>query len=215
MAGINTGDKLERLTGKERLGAHRDSEYLGTEDIDPGTEPVLTIEGIWWGKVTTARGKEDKDVISFVEDTVPGIYNVRPWIVNSTNRKALKKLYKSVTADVLQGKRIQLYVDHNVRDPETGGKTDGIRIRPIVPAAPAAKEAPVCEACKKPVTGSHGMTAEQVAAYTLKKYQHVMCAECAERINNAKKENEAMPESPVAPSVETVVEQAYEEATNE
>ena len=81
MAGINTGDKLERLTGKERLGAHRDSEYLGAEDIEPGIEPILTIEGIWWGKVTTARGKEEKDVMSFVEDRVDGIYNVRPLIV--------------------------------------------------------------------------------------------------------------------------------------
>ena len=40
-------DELKRakpLTGKERLGAMRDSEYMGAEDIDPGSEPILTID---------------------------------------------------------------------------------------------------------------------------------------------------------------------------
>jgi len=36
--------RMKPLTGSERLGANRDSEYLGAEDIDPGTEPVLTID---------------------------------------------------------------------------------------------------------------------------------------------------------------------------
>ena len=73
------------LTGKERLGAARDSEYMGAEDIDPGTEPVLTIAHIYNATVTLQRGKEQKDVIVFREETVPGIKIVRPLIVNATN----------------------------------------------------------------------------------------------------------------------------------
>jgi len=38
-----TKDKLRQLSGDERLGQMRESEYLGAEDIDDGTEPILTI----------------------------------------------------------------------------------------------------------------------------------------------------------------------------
>ena len=129
-----TKDKLRQLSGDERLGQMRDSEYLGAEDIDDGTEPILTIAGLWYGSVTLQRGKENKDVLSFAEERVPGIYQVRPLIVNSTNRKTLRKLFGDAKASTLVGKQIQLYVDHNVRDPQDGGMTDGIRIRPYSPA---------------------------------------------------------------------------------
>ena len=68
-------DELKRMkpmTGSERLGQNRDSEYLGAEDIDPGTEPVLTIAALYNGMITLQRGKENKDVIAFKEETVPG-----------------------------------------------------------------------------------------------------------------------------------------------
>lgn len=115
-----TKDKLRQLTGDERLGQMRESEYLGAEDIDDGTEPVLTIAGLWYGSVTLQRGKENKDVLSFKEERVPGILQVRPLIVNSTNRKTLRKLFGDAKASTLVGKQIQLYVDHNVRDPQDG-----------------------------------------------------------------------------------------------
>ena len=57
-----TKDNLRQLTGNERLGQMRESEYLGAEDIDDGIEPVVTIAGLWNGTVTTQRGKENKDV---------------------------------------------------------------------------------------------------------------------------------------------------------
>ena len=120
-----TKDKLRQLTGDERLGQMRESEYLGAEDIDDGTEPVLTIAGLWYGSVTLQRGKENKDVLSFKEERVPGILQVRPLIVNSTNRKTLRKLFGDAKASTLVGKQIQLYVDHNVRDPQDGGAAAG------------------------------------------------------------------------------------------
>ena len=99
-------DELKRMkpmSGSERLGANRDSEYLGAEDIDPGSEPILTISALYNGYITLQRGKENKDVITFVEEHVPGIKNVRPLVCNATNRKTLKKLYKAVTADAPTG----------------------------------------------------------------------------------------------------------------
>lgn len=171
------GDNLTRLTGKERLGQNRESEYLGAEDIDPGTEPVVTIDGIWNGMVTLQRGKENKDVMTFSEKSVHGIKHVRPLIVNATNRKTLKKLFGAVTADTLVGKKIQLYIDPRVRDPQDGSMRDGIRIRSTAPKVADIK----CSVCKRSIPSANGMTPEQLAAYTKKKYGEAMCAECAKK----------------------------------
>ena len=87
-----TKDRLRQLTGDERLGQMRESEYLGAEDIDDGVEPVLTIAGLWYGSVTLQRGKENKDVLSFTEERVPGIMQVRPLIVQSKDAaKAVRR----------------------------------------------------------------------------------------------------------------------------
>lgn len=181
------GDKLNRLSGDERLGMHRESEYLGAEDIKPGTKPVLTIEGIYYGKVTLQRGKENKDVMTFREKTVDGICDVRPLIVNATNRKTLMKLYGAVDARTLEGKKIELYVDHNVRDPQTGGKTDGIRIMQTIPKA----EEYICSECGKVIIGAGKLTARDVALNTQKKFGKILCGEhWAELREKAKEEEE-------------------------
>ena len=151
-------DKLRQLTGDERLGQERESEYLGAEDIDDGTEPILTISGLWNGMVTLQRGKENKDVLTFAEERVPGIRQVRPLIVNSTNRKTLRKLYGDAKASTLVGKQIQLYIDHNVRDPQDGGKTDGIRIKPYKPRV--RPPVPLCTDCGGPIQAWKGRTPE-------------------------------------------------------
>lgn len=173
--------RMKPLAGSERLGANRNSEYLGAEDIEPGTEPVLTISALYNGYITLQRGKENKDVIVFKEEKVPGINNVRPLVVNATNRKTLRKLFKSVTADALVGKRISLYIDHNVRDPQTGELTDGIRIRPRIPADKKA-EAIVCEQCGKPIKAIGQFSAEQIASINQKRYGKKLCGECSKKL---------------------------------
>lgn len=173
--------RMKPMTGSERLGANRDSEYLGAEDIDPGTEPVLTIKALYNGMITLQRGRENKDVIVFAEDKVPGINNVRPLVCNATNRKTLKKLYKSVTADALVGKKIQLFIDNKVRDPSTGELTDGIRIRPRIPADKKA-EAIICEQCGKPIKAIGQFSAEQIANINQKRYGKKLCGECSKKI---------------------------------
>lgn len=172
---------MKPMSGKERLGAFRDSEYLGAEDLEPGTEPVLTIANLYNGFITLARGKERHDVISFVEETVPGSINqVRPLVVNSTNRKTLRKLFKSTSAEALVGKKIQLFLQPGVRDPSTGDKVDGIRIRDKEPTGKAAKTYK-CAECKKDITGIGGFTAEQIATNTKAKYGKCLCVECGQK----------------------------------
>lgn len=175
-------DELKRMkpmTGKERLGAHRDSEYLGAEDIDPDVEPVLTIQDLYYGMITLQRGKEAKDVISFVEERVNGINQVRPLVVNSTNRGILKKLYKKVDAETLKGKQVQLYVDHNVK--LKGDTVDGIRIKLKIPKPEqaAAEITHVCEECGNPLRPAYGMGVTKLAEYTKQKYGRKLCADCA------------------------------------
>ena len=180
-----TKDKLRQLTGDERLGQMRESEYLGAEDIDDGVEPVLTISGLWNGMVTLQRGKENKDVLSFAEERVPGIMQVRPMIVNSTNRKVLRKLFGDAKASTLVGKQIQLYIDHKVRDPQDGGLTDGIRIRPHKPRVQQRPPAPPCTDCGNPIQPAMGKPADWLAAYTTKNYGIPLCAECAQKRKDA------------------------------
>lgn len=182
-----TKDKLRQLKGDERLGQMRDSEYLGAEDIDDGVEPILTIAGLWNGKVTLQRGKENKDVLTFVEERVPGIYQVRPLIINSTNRKTLRKLFGDAKASTLVGQQIQLYIDHNVRDPQDGGITDGIRIRPHKPRVPKQEPVPPCTDCKGLIEPAMGKDARWLAAYTAKNYGVPLCAACAQKWKDAAK----------------------------
>ena len=170
-------EHMKPLRGDEKL--ERDSEYMGADDIDPNVEPVLTIRNIYRGKVTLSRGKEVKNVLTFVEESVPGISEVRPLIVNSTNRQMLKKLYKQVTANALEGKKIQLWIEHGVRNPSKNEITDGVRIRDFIPKEGKAAKTFKCSACGKEISGVSGLTAEQVAKMTKDKYGKQMCSECA------------------------------------
>lgn len=180
---------VKPMTGKERLGAFRNSEYMGAEDIESGTEPVLTIKALYNANITLARGKERHDVIVFEEESIPGSINqVRPLVVNATNRKTLRKIYKAVTADQLVGKRITLYLEHNVRDPSSGDLVDGIRIRPKVPSAKSA-EVVTCEMCKKPIIAFGQYSAEQMVQISKERFNgRCVCVTCGAEL---KKQMEA------------------------
>lgn len=195
-----TKDNLRKLTGDERLGQMRDSEYLGAEDIDDDVEPILTIDALWNGMVTLQRGKENKDVLSFKEERVPGITQVRPLIINSTNRKTLRKLFGDAKADTLVGKQIQLYIDHKVRDPQDGGLTDGIRIRPFKPRVKKEAPVPPCADCGGIIEAAMGKTPGWLAAYTAKHYGASLCAACAQKRKEAA--STPVPEAPETPEAD-------------
>lgn len=195
-----TKDKLRKLTGDERLGQMRDSEYLGAEDIDDDVEPVLTIDALWNGMVTLQRGKENKDVLSFREERVAGIMQVRPLIINSTNRKTLRKLFGDAKAETLEGKQIQLYIDHKVRDPQDGGLTDGIRIRPFKPSVKKEQAVPPCADCGGAIEAAMGKAPSWLAAYTAKHYGVSLCAACAQKRKEAA--SAPAPEAPEPPEAD-------------
>lgn len=171
---------MRALKGEEKF--ERDSEYMGADDIDQKVEPVLTIKNLYRGKVTLSRGKEVKNVLTFVEENVPGIAEVRPMIVNSTNRQTLKKLYGQVTANALEGKKIQLYIEHGVRNPSNGEMTDGIRIRDKKPSAGGKAPAAVkCADCGSAISGSGNFSADQIIKASKDKYGKALCMACAQK----------------------------------
>ena len=177
-------DKLIPLTNDEWIGQKRaNSNFLGAEDIAPNAEPILTIKELLFGSCTLNGGrKEDHYVLSFKEKTTDGILNVKPLIINATNKKTLKALYKVADNEHLLGKQIQLYIVHGVRNPE-GGTTDGIRIREIIPESKVVK----CEndGCSNPILPAYGMTSEQMANYTRDRYGKALCGECAKKAKEA------------------------------
>lgn len=189
---------MKPLKGDERF--QRDSEYMGADDIEPGTEPIVTIKNIYRGKVTLSRGKEVKNVLTFEEESVPGIVEVRPMIVNSTNRQSLKRLYGQVSAKALEGKKIQLFIEHGVRNPSNGETTDGIRIRDKKPSVTGkAAAVPKCVVCGKEIVGVGNFTPAKLAEASKQKYGKVMCVECAQKAKAAMEAAEAETQKPEEP----------------
>ena len=190
----NNQSKIRILSGEERLGAAaRSSAFLAVEDFAQGAEPVLTIREVGYGECVLDQGRrEEHDVIFFAESSVPGLPVVRPLICNSTNRKTLMSIYGDLSADVLTGKRIRLYVDPRVRA-VGGGTTAGIRIRKLVPPAPEpvqpVRPNPVppviCSDCGQPITAAGDAPAEQVLNNGRQWFGLDLCAACQNRRINS------------------------------
>ena len=181
-------DKLNRITGDASIKRYFDTDYIGAYSLDDGAEPILTIDSLWYGDLTLGGGrKEAHVVIKFREKKVPGVDEVKPLILNATNRKTLKKLFGGDSAAVLEGKRIQLYVDPKVRDPQDGGFTEGLRIKPFVPRITGTAK---CNDCNGEITDTEKMTSAQIIALTQKRVGVALCASCLKKRMDAAAEAE-------------------------
>ena len=190
----NNQSKIRILSGEERLGAAaRSSAFLAVEDFTANAEPILTIKEIGFGECVLDQGRrEEHDVIFFAEKSVPGLPQVRPMLVNSTNRKTLLSIYGDLSAAALEGKRIRLYVDPRVRA-VGGGTTAGIRIRKLVPPAPEPVQPVqpnpvppvVCQDCGQPIIAAGDVPAEQVLSNGRQWFGLDLCADCQTRRINS------------------------------
>ena len=119
--------------------------------------------------------------------------------MNSTNRKMLRKLYRGTSADVLVGKKIQLYLESGVRDPSSGEKVDGIRIRNRIPTA--VKAEPVkCADCGQLIAAVGTYSAEDIANINYKRFGRKICAACSKKLSESKQET-TEPEPPKTSSL--------------
>lgn len=114
----------QQLTHYNRLV---DKKYLGSWDhpSPDGPDLILTIARVVSEEVIGEKNK--KEICAVIYWMEPGW---KPMIANSTNRKNLHKFFGTQYVEYWQGRKVALYVDHNVRDPKVkGGKIDGLRFR--------------------------------------------------------------------------------------
>lgn len=106
------------------------SDHLGSADledlIEKGSSLCFTIKEVKqeWG-VKVAGKKGDHDIAYFHE-------KIKPLVLNATNCKQLAIFTKSRFVEDWAGLYIELYIDENVKS-VTGGITQGVRIRPVLP----------------------------------------------------------------------------------
>jgi len=105
-------------------------EFLFAFDLD-GREITLEIEKVVAGEMIGEQGKRSKKPIATFKGTTKKL------ALNTTNCKTIVQLYGSNEVNDWAGKRITLF-------PTTtnfGGTTmDCIRIKPVLPPAPSAKD---------------------------------------------------------------------------
>jgi hypothetical protein len=155
-----------------------DTPYLGSYSIVDGKDLVLTIARIAFEDVIGTNGKAQKRRICYFRE------NVKPMILNSTNCKAIARLYNTDLMDAWVGKQIQLYADPNVRF--GGERTGGLRIRNTIPKHESIK----CAVCGEDILPVGNMSAAQVAEYAKKTFGKPVCVICGKKLKEEKESKE-------------------------
>jgi hypothetical protein len=146
--------------------------YLGAWDLDesPNKEIVLTIAKIVDEMVTGAEGRSENNTVCYWTD---GAF--KPMILNVTNKKTICKLYKTKDTEKFKGKAVLIGTE---KVKAFGDVYEALRIRPRIPQI-ENKELPKCDKCGADIEPFGKMSADQVAAYRVKKYGAALCNECA------------------------------------
>lgn len=144
------------------------SNYFGSHLMPGNSDVVLTIKKVQPEDLMSTDGSKKHSLVCYWEE------NQLPMVLNKTNCRVIAKMYHENDYTRWTGKRLQIYVDHNVK--AFGDTVDGLRIRPKVP-----EEVKIaCSECGQYLTPGFGMTPSQLAAYTKQKYKRCLCAECAQ-----------------------------------
>lgn len=103
--------------------------YLGTWSLPDGKDIILTITKVVREDVVGQGGRKEQLPVLYFKEADKGL------VLNKTNGKTIEKLY-SPFVENWTGKRIQLFAKNDIkigngRNAET---TDGLRIRPMIPA---------------------------------------------------------------------------------
>lgn len=104
----------------------KDSPWLASEDILDAGDVLAEIEAVYQHKDAQFDDGRTETVFA-----LKFVGKQRQLVLNATNRKKLVALFGTSKVGEWKGKKIVLYVDHNVRKP--GGRRDektcGIRIK--------------------------------------------------------------------------------------
>lgn len=146
--------------------------YLGSYDLyDLNTSRIVATISSFKEEDVVANGQTQRCAVMHFEE------NIKPMIVNPTNKKRLAKLFKTVMVEKLVGKKIYIGIE---KVKAFGANHDALRVCFDLPPA----DSPVikCEACGKDIAPMAGMNSEQVAAYTKSKYGKSLCGNCASKL---------------------------------
>lgn len=150
-------------------------EYIGAYSFQPGEEKIVTIKNVVNEVVSGTDGKKEScSVMHFAE-------NVKPMVLNATNSKTITKLLKTPYIEEWVGRKIQLYVQKNVK--AFGDIVDAVRVRDFLPVE---KEL-ICVDCGNKIQPFGKSSADTMAKYTLSKYGRMLCSECATKAAEANK----------------------------
>jgi len=110
----------------------RNSQYLTKEDCGEAGL-LVTCASLAMAELENDDKKETRTILKFVEE-------VKPMVLNQTNKDLLKLATGAHTAGEIKGKQIVVYNDPTV---SFGGKlTGGVRIKPAQVQQPAAPATP-------------------------------------------------------------------------
>lgn len=152
--------------------------YIGAYDLyDLNTKEItVTIKNFKEEEVVT-NGKSEACAVMYFEE------NFKPMIVNPTNKKVLAKLFHTKLTEKMVGNRISIHIEQV----KAFGKIyDALRIKDTLPRAASAKKY-YCADCGGEIIPTHGMSPEQMCAYTSQKYGRALCGECATKENQKNK----------------------------
>lgn len=151
-----------------------EKDYLGQWDV-ADKDLTFTIKEITQEDIVQPRtNKKKKKVCMAFKETD------KKMVLNATNRDIVAKLLGTWDYTKWPGTQIQLYKDPKVRfgTEEVGG----LRVRNYLPEK---LEKVFCEECGAEITAAYGMTPEQIAAATKKKYGQALCPACGQKRKEA------------------------------
>lgn len=148
----------------------KNANFLGSWDLYdiPSQQITATIHDIRDEEVINNGKSEHCTVLVFKED-------IKPMILNLTNKKTLAKLYKTKETKKLIGKWVTIVYE---KVKAFGKVSDALRIKSEVPAE-APKSMPKCENCGNDIKSFGKMNSESLAQYTKQNYGKSLCSDCA------------------------------------
>lgn len=154
------------MTQKEKTHWRKvfNSDYLGSVDLEPGSDLKAIIKFVQVKPVKGTDGKEkDCNVATFTDA------RIKPMILNATNCRTVKGFVKSPFIDDWNNVPVAIYVKDDVK--AFGEITEGLRIRSVQPTIQKPKLVPgteIWDKAKKFLEGG-GKFADIKARYSMNK----------------------------------------------
>ena len=104
-------------------------DYMGAWSLSDGKDFIVTIDRVEKATIKGEGGREDVRPIVFFKEFK------EPMVLNATNGKIIHKVLGSEYVENWYSKRIQIYVDRNVKigRGQNAETTEGLRVREFVP----------------------------------------------------------------------------------